>query len=118
MCGGSEDEEGKGGGEAGVLMVGVGVGGGGGREGGVGVVRVGGGGAGLGVGGGEDQGGIDCINLEITTTAGREGGREGGMYEGMTPQTRIIAYAGRHPSYRFVYCYALRTAVSLASNRM
>ena len=35
------------------------------------MVRVGGGGAGLGVDGGEDQGGIDCINLEITTTAGR-----------------------------------------------
>ena len=32
---------------------------------------MGGGAAGLGVGGGEDQGGIDCINLEITTTAGR-----------------------------------------------
>ena len=32
---------------------------------------MGGGGAGLGVGGGGDQGGIDCINLEITTTAGR-----------------------------------------------
>ena len=46
------------------------------------------------------------------------GGREGGMYEGMTPQTRIIAYAGRHPSYRFLYCYALRTAAYLASNRM
>ena len=56
MCGGSEDEGGKGGGEAGVLMVGVRVGAGGwGRVG-----RVGGGDAGLGVG----------INLEITTTAG------------------------------------------------
>ena len=32
---------------------------------------MGGGGAGLGVGCGEDQGGIDCINLEIITTAGR-----------------------------------------------
>ena len=44
MCGGSEDEGGKGGGEAGVLMVGVGVdrvGGGGG----VGVQGRGGGGA-------------------------------------------------------------------------
>ena len=68
MCGGSEDEGGKGGGEGGVVYGG---GRGGGREGGVGVVRVGGGGAGLGVGGGEDKGGIDSINLEITTTVGR-----------------------------------------------
>ena len=42
MCGGSEDEGGKGGGEAGVLMVGLG----GGAGGGVGVDRVGGEGAG------------------------------------------------------------------------
>ena len=42
---GLEDEGGKGGGEAGVLMVGVG-GGGGAWRGGVGVDRVGGGGAG------------------------------------------------------------------------
>ena len=42
MCGGSEDEGGKGGGEAGVLMVGLG----GGAGGGVGVDRVGGGSAG------------------------------------------------------------------------
>ena len=60
MCGGSEDEGGKGGGEAGVLMVGWG------REGGVGVDRVGGGGAGWGWGWGGGE-----VNLEITTTARR-----------------------------------------------
>ena len=37
------------------------------------------------------------------------------MHGGMT---LIIAYAGRHPSYIFLYCYAFRTAVSIASNRM
>ena len=41
MCGGSGDEGGKGGGEAGVFMMGVG--GGGSEGGGVGVDRVGGG---------------------------------------------------------------------------
>ena len=27
-------------------------------------------------------------------------------------------YTEQHPSYRFLYCYALRAAVSLARNRM
>ena len=59
MCGGSEDEGGKGGGEAGVLMVGVGVdrvGGGGG----------GGGGRGVGVQG--RGGAVDNHHCQITTT--------------------------------------------------